>query len=254
MWDLYWNLLDAYGFDADLYKGDGGNNLLTQLVVDGLKLQPCNPSFLDARDAIVTADLIDNDGANQCLIWEAFARRGMGESAIASSAGSVAVTEAFDVPANCASQCGNGVQDVGEQCDDGNNLSFDGCAANCRTETVLQHLEGTADGGQLNLILDGVDINVVTASGQTAEDVAGAVVAAVNNNTALQAISSIAANDQGQIVVTGEVEQFDVQDAGLISAATGVTQVPLHWSWRVALLLIGIAIFVTRIPRQRNSI
>ncbi|KAI8844642.1 hypothetical protein BJ741DRAFT_215918 [Chytriomyces cf. hyalinus JEL632] len=33
----------------------GGNVLILQLVVDGLKLQPCSPRFVDARDAIITA-------------------------------------------------------------------------------------------------------------------------------------------------------------------------------------------------------
>ena len=45
-----------------------------QLVLDGLKLQPCNPGFESGRDAILEADMLANGGANQCLIWEAFAR------------------------------------------------------------------------------------------------------------------------------------------------------------------------------------
>ena len=30
--------------------------------------------------------------------------------------------------------CGNGILDLGEQCDDGNNVSGDGCSPNCRLE------------------------------------------------------------------------------------------------------------------------
>ncbi len=30
--------------------------------------------------------------------------------------------------------CGNGTQDAGEQCDDGNNLNGDGCGATCKIE------------------------------------------------------------------------------------------------------------------------
>jgi len=33
---------------------------------------------VDGRDAILAADMALNDGANQCLIWEVFARRGVG--------------------------------------------------------------------------------------------------------------------------------------------------------------------------------
>lgn len=102
LWDMYWNLVDRYGFDADLINGNGGNKLALQLVVDGLKMQPCLPSFLDARDAILMADEVNNGGANQCEIWQAFARRGMGISADdGGGVGTLAVTEAFDQPLAC---------------------------------------------------------------------------------------------------------------------------------------------------------
>lgn len=81
LWDLYWKLVDVYGYDDDLYTGKGGNNLAIQLVIDGMKLQSCNPGYVDGRNAILAADILDNGGANQCLIWEVFARRGLGYSA-----------------------------------------------------------------------------------------------------------------------------------------------------------------------------
>ncbi|MFK8010290.1 MAG: M36 family metallopeptidase [Saprospiraceae bacterium] len=95
IWDLYWNMIDVYGFDDDIYNGSGGNNITIQLVMDGLKLQTCSPTFLDSRDAILAADIANNDGANQCLIWETFARRGLGVSA------KVGGTVAYDVPLDC---------------------------------------------------------------------------------------------------------------------------------------------------------
>lgn len=99
LWDMYWNLVNRYGFDPDLYHGAGGNNLAMQLVIDGLKLQPCNPTFLNARDAILLADQNNSGGANQDIIWAAFAGRGMGFSATdGGNHNSTAVTEAFDVP------------------------------------------------------------------------------------------------------------------------------------------------------------
>ncbi len=102
LWEMMWSLIDAYGFDADLYRGTGGNNIALQLVVDGLKLQPCSPGFVDARDAILLADLNNNAGANQCLIWETFAKRGLGYSANQGSFASLTDgTEAFDVPPVC---------------------------------------------------------------------------------------------------------------------------------------------------------
>jgi len=99
LWDLYWALIDVYGYDPDIYKGTGGNNLCMQLVVDGLKLQPCNPGFIDGRDAILLADQLNNDGANERLIWEAFARRGLGWSARGGNPDSrTDQIEAFDIP------------------------------------------------------------------------------------------------------------------------------------------------------------
>ena len=95
IWDLFWNMIDEHSFDDDLYNGEGGNNLAMQLVMDGLKLQPCNPTFIDARDAILAADMANNGGENECLIWNTFARRGLGFSATPGGG------EAFDLPASC---------------------------------------------------------------------------------------------------------------------------------------------------------
>ncbi len=99
LWDLNWALIERDGFDPDLYSGTGGNNLAMQLVMDGLKLQSCNPGFIDGRNAILLADQIANEGANTCLIWEVFAARGVGWSA--SQGNSQLRTdqvEAFDLP------------------------------------------------------------------------------------------------------------------------------------------------------------
>jgi hypothetical protein len=102
LWDMYWKLVARYGFDPDLYHGAGGNNVALQLVMDGLKLQPCEPSFLEARDAILMADVVNNAGANQCLLWEAFARRGMGTNALdGGSSATTLVSEGFTVPDTC---------------------------------------------------------------------------------------------------------------------------------------------------------
>ncbi len=78
LWDLYWAMVDVYDFDEDQLTGTGGNNMAIQLVMDGMKLQACSPGFIDGRDAILAADEILFDGNNACLIWEVFARRGLG--------------------------------------------------------------------------------------------------------------------------------------------------------------------------------
>ena len=62
-----------------------GNRRWIQLMYDGLLLQPASPTMLDARDAIIAADLLRYDGANQFELWDAFAYSGMGEQAVAAS-------------------------------------------------------------------------------------------------------------------------------------------------------------------------
>src|SRR5262249_46874395 len=64
---------------------------------DGLKLEPSNPNFLQARDGILQADLADNGGVNRCLIWKAFAKRGMGPLATSGPGSGNAVSESFDL-------------------------------------------------------------------------------------------------------------------------------------------------------------
>ncbi|MBY4678184.1 M36 family metallopeptidase [Marinobacterium arenosum] len=102
LWEMTWALIGEYYFDSDMKQGLGGNNIALQLVVDGLKLQPCSPGFVDARDAILLADLNNYGGAHQCLIWQAFAKRGLGYSADQGSSSSrTDGSEAFDLPPVC---------------------------------------------------------------------------------------------------------------------------------------------------------
>jgi hypothetical protein len=103
LWDLYWNLVDLYGFDEDLINGNGGNRIALKLVMEGMKLQACQPGFIDGRDAILLADDILYNGTHACLIWHTFARRGLGLSASQGSPNSVMDgNQAFDLPEDCS--------------------------------------------------------------------------------------------------------------------------------------------------------
>ncbi|MBK6775620.1 MAG: M36 family metallopeptidase [Flavobacteriales bacterium] len=101
LWDMTWDPIALYGFNADLYNGNGGNNIALQLVIDGMKYTPSSPGFVDARNGILLADQITYGGAHQNLIWAAFAARGLGFSA---SQGNpywrFDQVEAFDLPTN----------------------------------------------------------------------------------------------------------------------------------------------------------
>ncbi len=112
LWDLNWALIDQYGFDPDIKNGNGGNNVAMALVVEALKLQPCGPGFVDGRDAILAADELLYAGANKCLIWEVFARRGLGFSADQGSPDSrTDQTQAFDIDPSC--EAGTGIGENG---------------------------------------------------------------------------------------------------------------------------------------------
>lgn len=104
LWEMYWNLVDRHGYNADVYGAwsTGGNNLALQLVMDGMKFQVCRPGFVDGRDAILQADMALTAGANRCEIWRAFAKRGLGFSANQGSSNNRSDgVEAFDLPASC---------------------------------------------------------------------------------------------------------------------------------------------------------
>ena len=58
-----------------------GNRRWLQLMFDAFLLQQGATSMLDARDAMLAADRMRFGGANQTVLWDAFARRGMGSNA-----------------------------------------------------------------------------------------------------------------------------------------------------------------------------
>jgi len=92
LWEARANLIAKYGSAA-------GNELILQLVTDGMNLTPPNPTFVEARDAIIQADRINTGGVNGEELWRAFAKRGLGFSAqTPDELLSLDVVEAFDLP------------------------------------------------------------------------------------------------------------------------------------------------------------
>ena len=80
------------------YGGVAGNQKMMQLVMDGMKQCPNEPTFTQARDAIMMADELDNQGADTNDLWAAFAKRGLGISAQAPDSSTASgIVEAFDV-------------------------------------------------------------------------------------------------------------------------------------------------------------
>ncbi|KAI8847071.1 peptidase M36 [Chytridium lagenaria] len=83
LYEVYWNMVDQRGFEKDKMnvRSRRGNIKFLQNVVDGMKLQPCNPTMVSARDAILAADRRNTRGFYVCAIWRAFAKRGLGAGA-----------------------------------------------------------------------------------------------------------------------------------------------------------------------------
>ncbi|KAJ7479620.1 Fungalysin metallopeptidase-domain-containing protein [Mycena latifolia] len=95
--NVYAALVDELGFsDTAATNPDGpeGNVVFLHLMLDALALQPCQPTFISARDAWVQADKNRFNGANRCTVLKAFASRGLGINA-------ANFVDDFTIPADC---------------------------------------------------------------------------------------------------------------------------------------------------------
>ena len=94
LYEMLQGFIDQYGMSDDVYEGANptenlnppaaakGNNIAMRLIIEGMKLQPIYPTFVDQRDAILKADTLLYGGQHSCLIWQAFAKRGLGFAAV----------------------------------------------------------------------------------------------------------------------------------------------------------------------------
>ncbi len=125
IWDMTWALENHYGYEPDIFNdsSSAGNIVAYHLVMEGLRLQACNPGFVDGRDAILMADSILYNKEHECIIWNAFARRGLGFSADQGSANNRSDgAEAFDLPTGCDALSYEELFVIGPNPCDGDNL------------------------------------------------------------------------------------------------------------------------------------
>lgn len=113
LYEMLQTFIDEYGMNDNVYEGANptashnppasakGNNIATRLVIEAMKLQPVNPTFVEERDAILKADTLLYNGQHSCAIWKAFAKRGLGYSAYSGTNGLGDERESFDVPLSC---------------------------------------------------------------------------------------------------------------------------------------------------------
>ncbi|KIL64821.1 hypothetical protein M378DRAFT_186614 [Amanita muscaria Koide BX008] len=82
--NVYAALVRERGFSTTaLTNPDGqeGNVVFMRLFIDALAIQPCNPTFVAARDAWIQADQNRFSGIHRCTLFKAFASRGLGSKA-----------------------------------------------------------------------------------------------------------------------------------------------------------------------------
>ena len=91
LWDLRRRLVADHG-------AVDGQQTAEQLVTSGMRLTPGEPTFLQARDAILQADT-NLGGLDHEAIWQVFAARGMGAAATTTGAADTAPHEDFTLPA-----------------------------------------------------------------------------------------------------------------------------------------------------------
>lgn len=102
-WEVYWALVDKYGFDPDPYNvaAAAGNHRANLYVNEGLKNTACRPTFVNNRDGMIQAATNLFGGEDVCLLWESFASFGLGTNAVSGGSNSTNPTNGFDVPASC---------------------------------------------------------------------------------------------------------------------------------------------------------
>ncbi len=94
LWEVRGRMIARHGWQE-------GTRRTLQIVTDGMKISPLNPTFIQSRDAIIAAaSTLSNSvtATDVADVREGFRRRGMGHSASVQNASPAVVTEAFDLP------------------------------------------------------------------------------------------------------------------------------------------------------------
>jgi spore coat protein A len=120
-------------------------------------------------------------------------------------------------------ECGNGELEPTEECDDGNTVDGDGCSADCLIEDTLS-VFGVAQGGDVEVTVDGRLLVVPTTFGQTASQVAADIAAAINGDPVLSGAGVTAFAVGRSVVTTGIIESSVSNDPGI--SFSGAPEVP----------------------------
>ena len=214
----------------------GGVEPMATLVLDAMKATPANPTFIDARNGLLTAD----GGANACLIWSAFAGRGLG---VDSTTGLDTVpTASAAIPPECRPVAD---ADGPYATPEGTDVALDGTGSASGSDPSAGAITAYAwdldDDGQYDdatgpspsfttVGQDGVftiGLEVTDAFGNTATDASTVTVTNVAPTVAIDAIAPI--DEFGTVTITGTVTDPGWLDdlSATISFDDGAPAVPL---------------------------
>jgi len=222
-----------------------GINETTQLVIDGMKSTPASPDYMDARDGIITADELNNAGANFCMLWRIFANTGLGLNATFDGASNSPPSNNFDLPAVCIPTADAGGPYT---TDEGTDVVLDGSASTGATDEsgdVIISYEWDLDNDSdfddatgvsptFTMVGDNnvfpVGLRITTEAGITDEDATTITVDNVPPEVSLQAIAQVSENtpidldwlvtDAGWLdVLTATVDWDDGQGAQNLSGS-----------------------------------
>ncbi len=134
------------------YKGGGftANDALDD-IVSGMNFIPAAPTYFHMRDGF----LAQAPSTRDCLIWAAFAARGMGVGGSMNSAGTV-ITESFSVPTECGGPPPTGPRLV----------SVTGVGTSQNNSRWRATMTATVDNGS-GTPQSGVVVNISTSTGST---------------------------------------------------------------------------------------
>ncbi len=103
--------------DGNRISGDGCR-------ADCKKIEVCGDKVIDANEQCDDGNIVSGDGCSATCMIEAVA---VAPSTSTTSSPTV-------VTSSTPAVCGNNSVEIGEQCDDGNILNWDGCSATCQQE------------------------------------------------------------------------------------------------------------------------
>jgi cysteine-rich repeat protein len=139
--------------------------------------------------------------------------------------------------------CSDEVRNGGEQCDDGDLADGDGCDHICQIEVADSwEFTGSFGAGTVRFTVAGVAFEIPTFPGQTPEDVAAAVAAAMNADPSLQEMDIFAAATGSTVITNGLiVDRMIHQDPAPVPAST---------DWGLVLLMVFMVFAATMVLRS----